>query len=418
MDISEQTVRAHYGELLGVGSDWEVRKVEIDHRNRELRAWVEWKAVRKGKCPECGKRCAGYDLMAERRWRHLDACGYTTLLHARVPRIECRGHGVLAQRAPWAEPGSRFTLAFDGYAIEVLLAARSLSSGSELLSIDWETAHRIRERAVKRGLKRRQLENISYLGVDEKSFGRGHSYGTVVTDLEQKRVLEVVANRAEASVREAYERIGASVVEKVAAVAMDMWQPYIKVTQECLPQAKVVHDKFHVTSFLGEAVDKVRRKEHRELKAEGDETLTGSKYLWLMDPRNLSPEQEDEFAELLSANLKAGRAWGLKETFVGFWNCPTAGRADRFFGKWHRSVKRSRLQPMKDAAEKIKRHLKNILTYFTHRITNAATEGMNSFIQAIKSNARGFRRFESYRVAILFYLGKLDMLPFATHTKP
>ena len=46
------------------------------------------------------------------------------------------------------------------------------------------------------------------------------------------------------------------------------------------------------------------------------------------------------------------------------------------------------------------------------------TEGLNSFIQAIKANARGFRRFESYRTAILFYLGKLTMLLSATHTKP
>ncbi|MGI8604351.1 MAG: transposase family protein [Verrucomicrobiales bacterium] len=96
MDISEQTVRAHYGELLGVGSDWEVVKVEIDHVGRELRAWVEWKEGRRLKCPECGKVCPGYDRMEQRTWRHLDACGYTTLLQARVPRGKCARHGVLA----------------------------------------------------------------------------------------------------------------------------------------------------------------------------------------------------------------------------------------------------------------------------------------------------------------------------------
>ena len=418
MDISEQTVRAHYGEILGVGKEWEVKKVAICHADRRLEAWVEWKKGRGQKCPECGKKSPGYDQMPERTWRHLDACGYVTLLHARVPRSECPKHGVLAQRPPWAEPGSRFTLAFEAYAIEVMLAARSVSAACKLLGMDWEAAQRIRERAVARGLKLRKLAEMKYLGVDEKSFGRGHSYGTVVSDLEGKRVLEVVEKREENSLKEAYRGLGPEVCKSVLAVAMDMWRPYVKVTREEMPKAKVVHDKFHISGILGEAVDRVRRGEHRQLKAEGDDVLTGSKYLWLMDPRNFSEKQEENFATLLSANLRAGRAWALKETFVEFWQCADVESGRDFFAKWWRRTKRSRLKPMQEAADKIKRHIENIVTYFEHRITNATAEGINSFIQAIKANARGFRKFESYRIAILFYLGKLDLSPCETHTKP
>lgn len=133
-------------------------------------------------------------------------------------------------------------------------------------------------------------------------------------------MLEMVKNREEESVQQAYESLGATVLGGIQAVAMDMWRAYIKVTEEKLPGAKIVHDKFHVSGFLGEAVDKVRRSERRKLKAQGDETLTGTKYLWLMDPRNLSDEQEELFAQLLSVNLKAGKAWALKETFATFWN--------------------------------------------------------------------------------------------------
>jgi len=356
--------------------------------------------------------------MAERSWRHLDACGYTTLLSARLPRCECQKHGVLAQRPPWAEPGSRFTLAFEAYAIDVLLAARSVSSACALLGLDWETMERLRARAVERGLSRRKPEKVKYLGVDEKSFGRGHSYGTVVNDLEGKRVLEVVENREEASIREAYGLLGKELLEGVAGVAMDMWQPYLKVTRECLPAAVVVHDKFHVSGFLNEAVDQVRRREHGEMRRAGDETLTGSKYLWLRNPANLSETQATAFAELLAVNLKAGRAWALKETFTQFWECADAEAGAKFFQRWFGRAKRSKLEPIKAAADKIKRHLPNILTYFQHRITNAASEGLNSFIQAIKANARGFRKFANYRIAILFYLGKLDLSPYAAHTKP
>ena len=417
-DISEQSVRAHYGELIGVGADWEVTQVAVDHQGREINAWAEWQTGRRLRCPECGKKSAGYDLQEERTWRHLDACGYTTLLHARVPRGRCAQHGVRSQRVPWAEPGGRYTLAFEGYAIEVLQSARSVSSACALLRVDWETGHRIRRRAVERGLARRTLEAVAYLGVDEKSFGRGQSYGTIVSDLERKRVLAVEEGRETASAQAAYESLGAATLGGVKAVAMDMWGPYVKATEELLPQAAVVHDKFHLSAILGKAVDQVRRGEHRELQRAGDERLTGSKYLWLMDPSKFTPAQEEDFLALLDEKLKAGRAWALKEALVEFWKCEEAGAAALFFARWHGRVKRSRLEPMKAAADTLKRHLKNILTYFQHRITNAAAEGLNSMIQSIKANARGFRAFANYRTAILFYLGKLDLFPCATHTNP
>ena len=62
-------------------------------------------------------------------------------------------------------------------------------------------------------------------------------------------------------------------------------------------------------------------------------------------------------------------------------------------------------------ARTLKAHLTNLLTYFVHPITNAITEGFNSRIQAIKSAARGFRNFENYRTRILFFCGKLDLMP-------
>jgi transposase len=47
------------------------------------------------------------------------------------------------------------------------------------------------------------------------------------------------------------------------------------------PQADIVHDRFHLVKDLNEAVDKVRRAEHRALLKEGIETLKGSKQLVL-----------------------------------------------------------------------------------------------------------------------------------------
>lgn len=62
-------------------------------------------------------------------------------------------------------------------------------------------------------------------------------------------------------------------------------------------------------------------------------------------------------------------------------------------------------------AKMLKRHFENIITHLRHPITNAVSEGLNSKIQAIKANARGFRSYLNYRTRILFFCGKLDLYP-------
>ena len=71
----------------------------------------------------------------------------------------------------------------------------------------------------------------------------------------------------------------------------------------------------------------------------------------------------------------------------------------------------ARLKPMIAAAKMLKRHLLNLLNYHHYRLTNATAEGLNSRIQAIKADARGFRSFQNFRTRILFFLGKLDLSP-------
>lgn len=66
---------------------------------------------------------------------------------------------------------------------------------------------------------------------------------------------------------------------------MDMWDAFITSTKKQAPQADIVHDKFHIAKYLGGAVDKVRRAEHKVFMKDGDETLKGAKYLFFEKPR-------------------------------------------------------------------------------------------------------------------------------------
>jgi transposase len=417
---SEETAVAHYGKLLGIGKPWEVRAAQLDLIRGRVEIEVGWDETSAVVCPECGKECARHDHAPEREWRHLNVMQFLTVIRARIPRCRCPEHGVKTVRVPWAEKDSRFTVHFESLAIQIIDACRSLTQAADLLQLDWDGVQRIVDRAVARGLLRRSTEGVRYVGLDEKSFGRGQRYVSIATDIKGARVLEVVPGNDQAAGESLWRALPPEQRSKVEAAAMDMSAGFAAATRAQAPQAAIVHDKFHVAKLLNDAVDQTRRAEHQQLHAEGDDTLKHTRYLWLHG--QLPEEKQASFAELLEINLKTARAWAYKEQFVEFWGQADAAHGMDFFTQWKRSVMRSRLTKVKAVAKTLHKHLTNLLTYFMHPITNAVSEGFNSRIQAIKADARGFRRFENYRARILFFCGKLDLTPHLpsalTHSVP
>lgn len=404
----------HYGALLGLDDSWNVDDVDLDLAGSQVVIRLSH-AGGTLCCPECGESCSRADTAPERTWRHLDTMQFKTEIRAAIPRCRCRKCGVKTTAVPWAGKHSRFTLMFEAFAIKVLQAAANVKRAAELLGLSWDAVHSIIERGVDRGLKRRELEGIYHVGVDEKSFGRGQDYVSIMTDLHANRVLEVAPERTIESCDKLWETFTEKQRSEISAVSMDMWQAFMTSAEKNAPQAEVVHDKFHVSKHLNEAVDKVRRSEHKVLTSEGDERLKGTRQLWLFNEENLD---EDRYFALLTAmrnDLKTGRAWAIKENFRRFWSYVYGYSAETFFDRWYSWAIRSRLDPIKKVARMLKEHLDGLLSYFRHPITNAVSEGFNSRIQSIKSAARGFRSFPNYRLRILFYCGKLEMVPEGCH---
>jgi len=336
---------------------------------------------------------------------------FETVITCRVPRISCPEHGIKSIKIPWAGENSRFTLLFEHLAIDVILATKSITQAMGLLRLSWDQIHLIQLKAVERGLSRRKAEPIDYVGIDEKNFGKGHSYVSILTDLDRSRVLEVVPGRSLESAESLWRKLPKEQRQGIKAIAMDMWEAFMTASKRNAPQADIVHDKFHTIAYLTKAVDIVRRKENKDMLKLGDETLKGSKFLWLTNPDNFKPEEKSAFRCFEIDELKVGKAWAIKESFRHFWDYFYQGSAQSFFKRWYFWATHCRLKSMIKAAKTLKRHLTGLLAYIKHHITNAVTEGLNSKIQIIKSNARGFRNFNNYRVTILFNCGKLNLYP-------
>ena len=340
---------------------------------------------------------------------------FEEIVTARVPRRDCDTCGVKTTAVPWAAKHSRFTLLFEAFAIDVLIAAGSVQAGRALIGLSWQSAHAVMQRAIDRGLAKRDNGGLRYVGIDEKSFGRGQSYVSVMTDPQASRVLDVVPDRTEEAADTLWNTLTKAQRASIEAVSIDMWQAYENSVKTNAPQAEIVFDKFHIAKHLNEAVDKVRRAEHKELKAKGDDRLTGLRQLLMYHPENLDEERSERLSDFLGERkrqqLRTARAWCLKDYFRWFWEYPDATSAKEFFDEWSAWAIRSRLQPVKRVARMLKSRLKNILSWFRHPISNATAEGFNSRIQLIKSNARGFRNFANYRTRILFFCGKRKLKP-------
>ncbi len=398
-----------YQNLLGIVSPWTVDSVTMDVEKQRVDVTVSHSPRILFSCPECGTESPVFDHAEERVWRHLDSCQFFTYLHARVPRISCTAHGVRQVSVPWAEARGRFTKLFERLAIDVLKAC-DVSSAAALLRISWDEAWGIQERAVSRGLARKKEKPLEKIGVDEKAIAKGHQSMTLVCDLLEGTIEYVGEGRKTETLERFYGTLSPEQKAGIRAVSMDMWDPFFQATLRHVPKAseKIVFDRFHIMGHVGKAVDTVRKRESRDGRAP---ELKGSKYLWLYSKENLPASQRNRFEALRALNLKVGRAWAMKEELRTLWHASSLEEAKTFWKRWFWWATHSRLKPMREVAHLIKRHLANVLTYITHPITNAVSEGLNSKIQTIKKRAYGFRNKERFKTAIYFHCGGLDLYP-------
>ena len=203
---------------------------------------------------------------------------------------------------------------FEALVIDWLKEASTLAV-SRLMKLSWNAIDGIMQRAVERGLSRREEACMTQVGVDETAFRKRHDYVTIVSDQEVGTGLHAGSDCKKGGLKNWYGSLTEEQRESIGSISMDMWPVFINATLESIPGAeeKIAFDKFHVARYLGEAVDKVRRQEHKALMAEGYENLKGSKYDWLYNPENMTHIQKRRFKALRESTLKTARAWAIKE---------------------------------------------------------------------------------------------------------
>lgn len=401
-----------YEQLLGLERPWHVKDVDLQLDEGEVVVSVEADRQLWG-CPECGKKMRIHDY-ATRRWRHLDSCQFKTILEARVPRVKCMEHGTVTVKVPWAEKHGRFTLLFERLALDVLRDC-SIEAARKYLRVSWDEMDYIKQKAVDRGLRRKGTVKAHAICLDEKSVGKGQDYVTVVVKLaDGGPIVDYIGDgREEAALDDFWAGHDEDALAGIHCASMDMWKAYINAVENNLPAGKaaITHDPFHIIQNMNKAVDQVRRREIGLLSTEQAKVLKGTRFMWLYGFENLPEKWDERIKELKDSQMQTARAWRLKEQLRAMYQCETYAQAEAFFKVWNRDAMRSKLEPVKKVARMLKAHLPQVLNYFVFRVTNAYSEGMNSFIQALIKRANGYRNRQRLKRDLFFHLGGLDLYP-------
>ena len=195
-------------------------------------------------------------------------------------------HGIHIEALDLFHPYLRVTLRLAHYVYQ-LCRVMTVSEVAHHLDMDWKTVKNIDKFYLERDFGQPDLNGLRILAVDEISIRKGHSYLTVVLDYLSGRVLFIGKKRKAKTLKRFFNKLSISQRKKIEAVAMDMWDPFIKAVKDKLPQAKIVFDPFHVVANFSRVIDKVRNSEYRKASKEDKAVFKGAKYLLLKNRKNI-----------------------------------------------------------------------------------------------------------------------------------
>jgi transposase len=362
-------------------------------------------------CSGCGRRCPGYDHLEQRRFEFIPLWGISVTFLYVMRRVKCPRCDVKIELVPWAEGKEHLTRTFQWF-LATWAKRLSWSGVAEAFDVSWEHVFRSVTMAVTWGLAHRSLDGIQAVGVDEVAWHKGHTYLTLVYQIDNgaKRLLYVGADRTRESIEGFFTMLGVTRTALLKFICSDMWKPYLSVIAEKAGKAIHVLDRFHIMASMNKAIDKVRAEEVKRLKRDGYEpVLKQTRWCLLKRAFNLTTRQVVKLSELLKYNLVTVRAYLLKEDFHQFWDYHSAFWAGQFLKQWCTRTLQSRIDPMKEVARTLRAHEDLILNWFRAKgtMSSGVVEGLNLNVKLTMRKAYGFRTFDAIETALYHSLGKL-----------
>ena len=399
---------------LGVSPPWQVTGADFDLAAKTLTIRVDFIAGSRFALAGVEGQHPVHDTVAK-RYRHLNFFQHECFLEVRIPRVKLPDGSVRQVDPPWAGKLSGFTLLFEALVL-LLCQQMTFAAAARLVGVSRHRVAALCERYVELALAQTDLSAVRELAIDETSRARGHDYITLAADATERRVIAVAEGRGADSIAQLTTELQSRhcPAEQITSVSIDMSPAFIKGCTEHLPNARVTFDKFHVIGHANAAVDRMRRIEQRS-----DKSLKGMRWSLLKNRASLKPEAAADLDALIArmATVRTARAWVYKEQLRQILARKQINVARDMLKHWCTCVMRSKVEPMKEVAAMVRRHLEGIVAWAQTRQTNGFLEALNGLFQSAKRRARGFTRFTTIRTVIFLIAGKLDFAVINPHAR-
>ncbi len=400
---------ALFCQALGLAAPWAVKRVALDVERSRIDLYVVWQSG-SAACPMCAAADQKLHDHRQRSWRHLDFFQFEAHVHCELPRVACSACGATTQLSvPWAREGSRFTLLFEALGL-TLAREMPVAACARILRCADNALWRQIDAHVRLARAKESYAGVAVIGIDETSCAKGHSYITLVHDLDRARLIYATPGKDASTVQRFTEdfqdppRQGRSHPSGVHGHVQGLHRG----GGQHLPAAAMAFDGFHVVQLANAAVDSVRREEARD-----ERWLKKTRWCWLKDQEKWTHKERDKMDWLPHTRLKTARAWRLKEALRDIYKASAdAVDSAQALKKWLHWAQRSRLPPFKDLAKTIKQHWAGILKAFdASHLHTGYVEAVNSLLQAAKAKARGYGTTDHFIAMAFLIAGKLTHLP-------
>ncbi|OFY83586.1 MAG: hypothetical protein A2275_00310 [Bacteroidetes bacterium RIFOXYA12_FULL_35_11] len=386
--------------IINVSSPWKIVEIKVHAPTKTVNVFIDYEEGTKFPCRKCDKKSKIHDSNY-RVWRHLDICDYRCYLNIKIPRTECSEHGTLVIKShPFGRMNSHYSFQFESLIMrkikEMSVSAISAEIGEPDNNI-WRVFHYY----IEKGKQQIDCSNTRRVGVDEKSYKRGHLYVSIFTDLDTGNVIFVTPGKNEETFAQFYGNLFETLGDPnyIKQFSMDMGKGYISGHQIYFSSAELVFDKFHIKKALNEQVDRVRKQEVKQ-----NETLKNTRYIWLKNECNLTPKQKMQLEDFLhESSTNTAKAYQAKTTFDQLW-VVQKNAVEPMLEQWLLMAHKLCLKPISDFVKTVINHKKGIINSMKSLVTNAVAEGLNSIFQLAKSRARGYKNIANF-MNMIYFLG-------------
>lgn len=384
-------------------------------------------------CGNCGAavtRRKGF--LPARTVRHLPQWQRRTFIEFQQRRFYCgRCQKTVPEHVEWVRPYRRHTVMFEQLCAS-LCDKFAVTDVAMQMQVDKATLYQIDAEWIgdRREAHRISLEGVRYLGIDEIMVRRTETkvlvkvpvpvkgnrkkrrlmkkrsfrmkwvwvvrpcFATVIYNLETGRMLAIEEGRSAKVAARLLRSLGKEVLAWIEAVCMDMAACYQKAVKKVLPKAAIVFDRFHVKTYVNEAVEEVRKSAQADADKEDRKFIFNQRWLLLKS----EPEQHDKWRldSLFELNKDLALAYQLKDQFDAIFTLGSREEAEKQLNSYISYCRRSRLSSFNMLARRLARWKPYLLNYFDHPVTNGMVEGMNNVVKRVLYRGFGYRNMNYF----------------------